>query len=110
MNKELKIFGVLLLLLFSGCTYFKDLNLIKQACDKLSNVDDAKKALEEHKDVVSKLEKLSPTGSIWFDLDSETCPGNGSIVIAYGNLEQRDKIKDAIGDNFFGIPYRMINV
>ena len=82
----------------------------KVACNDLPTVDEVQKVLTEHKDVIKELEKLSDTNSIWFSIDTERCSGKADILIYYGTESQRKQIKEKIGEKFFGVPYRMLNV
>lgn len=82
----------------------------KVACNKLPSAEEVQKVLTEHEDVIKKLEKMSDTNSIWFDIDTERCPGKADVLIYYGTESQRKQIKEKIGEKFFGVPYRMFNV
>ena len=98
-------------LLAVGCTdYFLGIDK-GLSCDKLSAKEEVQKVLNENTDTIKKLEELSPdTKSIMVVIDSERCQGKADIIIYYGSFQQRKEIKKIIGDTFFGVPYRMINV
>ena len=107
--------GVLLIAIAAiGLFVFDMINIqqdnTKVACNDLPAVEEVQKVLTEHEDVIKELEKLSDTNSIWFSIDTERCPGKADILINYGTESQRRQIKERIGENFFGVPYRMFNV
>lgn len=80
-------------------------------CQQLPFYPQARKALDQHKDIV---EKIKQAGA--FDVAAEEikCPSadgsfyftKGDIVIQYDTHAQRIAIEKLIGDNFFGIPWR----
>jgi hypothetical protein len=85
-------------------------------CDKYLKVQQIESLIKEHKDTISQIENLGGTVSfggdyIETDEDNSTirCPGKTEIWIYYGTEEQAQKIRNLIGDSFFGSPYRMIN-
>ncbi|MFA6198595.1 MAG: hypothetical protein WC734_05630 [Patescibacteria group bacterium] len=82
----------------------------KVACSELPSAEQVQNILTEHTDIIQELGRLGPENTIRFDADATRCPGKADIFIIYGTEKQRHQIKDRIGDNFFGIPYRMANM
>ncbi len=80
------------------------------ACDKLPSVQTVQTTLTEHADTIRELEKLGPENTIRLEADATRCSGKADILIYYGTESQRAKIKQNIGDTFFGVPYRMANI
>lgn len=77
-------------------------------CDKLPSMAKAWQVVEEHQDVMQKIEQVHP-GLIGVGVD-EICPGKADIVIWYGSHLDRVKIEKIINnETFFGIPYRLQN-
>lgn len=103
------IIGILLLTL-SGCSIDLSPNISNTPCDELPSFQHAQNVMEENKETISYIEKLSPTNSTWLEIDSSRCQGKGEIIISYGNEQQRREIINVIGDTFFGVPYLMRNV
>lgn len=77
-------------------------------CDQLPNITLAEKIYNEHLDTVEQIENISPD-NVFVSL-VERCPGKGEIEIRYDTMTTRKKIKDLIGDTFFGISYVMFNI
>lgn len=77
-------------------------------CEELPNWDQAEKIFYEHNDTISQIEAISP-GNIFVSLH-EPCADKGEVVISYDSIDSRNKIKDLIGDSFYGIPYVMYNI
>lgn len=48
--------------------------------------------------------------SVSVSVNSQRCPGKAQIDIHYATADDRAAIERMIGDTFFGVPYRMVNV
>lgn len=82
----------------------------KQApCEELPLREEVERVIAEHKDICEQIENINP-GYVLISIDAERCPGKADIIIYYGTKSDRKAIKNLIGDDFFGIPYRMFNV
>ena len=79
----------------------------KVSCDELPSIEEVKKILSEHHDIIKKYE--NPSKGRWIEID-ERCHGKADIIIYYDTLKTRKKIKKQIGNTFFGVPYRMFNI
>jgi hypothetical protein len=81
----------------------------KTPCSRLPTLERAEAVLAEHNDTIEQIKALNP-GNVWMDLDSAHCPGKAELLIYYATIYDKHKIKELIGETFFGIPYRMFNV
>lgn len=77
-------------------------------CDQLPSFNSAQLIFNTHQDTVDEIENLNP-GHVFVSL-VEPCPGKGGIEIMYGTMKTRNNIKSLLGDNFFGVPYVLINI
>jgi hypothetical protein len=81
------------------------------ACVHMSSVGVVEQTISEHKDVILEIEKLGGSVSITPTFTNpKGCAGAAFVVIYYSTNAQRKEIKKMIGDQFFGHPYRMINM
>jgi len=78
-------------------------------CDQLPTVEELEKVMAENKEIVEQIKDLAFV-DVFRDGSDGNCPGKAEIFIRYGTVFQRNKIKNLIGDTFFGYPYRMFNV
>ena len=78
---------------------------VQLPCDKLPTLQEANHILAQHEDVKKQVEEIFYT----MDMDTFRCPGKMELVINYQTGLDRAKIKNLIGNSFFGIPYRMSN-
>ncbi len=76
-------------------------------CEELPTVEYVEKVVSEHNDTWMQIAKISVG---WVSIDRTRCPGKADIVIYYAGETDRKKIKKLIGDDFFGVPYRLYNV
>lgn len=80
------------------------------SCDELPPVAEVERVVQEHQDVIEKIEQVNP-GQIFVDVDTTTCPGKADLVISYPTHQNRLEIERIIGgDRFFGVPYRLRNI
>ncbi len=77
-------------------------------CDQLPSFNSVQQIFNAHQDTVDEIENLNP-GHVFVSL-VEPCPGMGGIEIMYGTMNTRNKIKSLLGDDFFGVPYVLINI
>jgi len=78
------------------------------SCEKLPVLSEVEILMEEHQDVIQQIEAIDP-GFIRVYI-STPCPGKGSLVIEYASHEDRLQIEALIGDTFFGVPWKGINI
>ena len=82
---------------------------VKQPCEVLPDIETVREIVEEHQDIIEAIENVSP-GGVWVEIN-ERCDGKGELLIYYDTIYTKQEIKNIIeGNNFFGVPYRMINV
>ena len=79
------------------------------SCDQLPSEAEVRQVMDEHQDVVKKIEQINP-GFVGVEMDTSTCPGKADILFWYGTHQDRLLIEDIIaGETFYGIPFRMQN-
>ena len=78
-------------------------------CDQLPTFQVAKETFYSHNDTRDQMQALGDN-STSITLAGDRCPGKGEIVIFYGGIEVRDRIRNLIGNDFFGVPCRWINI
>lgn len=79
------------------------------SCQELPTKLEVERTLEQHKDIVQKIEQIAP-GFVGVEMGSLSCRGKADLLIWYGTHQQRIAIEKIVdGDTFFGIPYRLQN-
>ena len=79
------------------------------SCEQLPTEAEVQQVLDEHQDVIKKIEQIHP-GFVGVEMDTSACPGKADILFWYGNHEDRLSIETIIaGETFYGIPYRLQN-
>lgn len=79
------------------------------SCEDLPTVEEARKVLIDHDDVVKKITSIDSV-TVNVSDNNPNCPDKGLIVISYGGHDQRLQIEKIINsDKFFGLPYDLIN-
>ena len=79
------------------------------SCQELPTKLEVERTLEQHKDIVQKIEQIAP-GFVGVEMGSLSCRGKADLLIWYGTHQQRLTIEKIIdGDTFFGVPYRLQN-
>jgi len=79
------------------------------SCEQLPAETDVKQVMEDHRDVIQKIEQINP-GFVGVEMDDSMCPGKADILIWYGKHNERLLIEEIIaGETFYGIPYRLEN-
>jgi hypothetical protein len=79
------------------------------SCEQLPSEVEVMQVMEEHQDVIKKIEQINP-GFVGVEMDTSTCPGKADVVFWYGTHEDRLLVEDMIeGETFYGIPYRLQN-
>lgn len=78
------------------------------SCEKLPPITEVDKVVNEHQDVIRKIEQVNPG---FVGVDVNTCGAeNADITFWYGSHQDRIAIEEVIGsDTFFGIPYNLHN-
>jgi hypothetical protein len=78
-------------------------------CDQLPSVAEVRGVMDEHQDVIKKIEQIHP-GFVGMEMDDSACPGRADLLFWYGNHQDRLSIEEVIaGKTFYGIPYRLQN-
>lgn len=81
-------------------------DLLGAPCAQLPPTGEVRRIVAERQEVWTQVRQRSVTAS----LDTGRCPGKADIIIHYATADDRAAIKRLLGDTFFGIPYRMMNV
>lgn len=97
---------VILTGMVSSCTLIEDTLL---PCSSFVEETRIQKILNEHADVVKKIEQVRPGHVDVMFGKVDRCPGKGTIQIGYASEKDRQEIEKIIGKKFYGIPYRGIN-
>lgn len=85
-----------------------DIRLHGVSSEDLPPLSEVERVVEEHQDVIKEIESINP-GFIRVYIDS-SYPGKGIIVIEYASNRDRLLIEELIGETFFGIPWKGINI
>lgn len=96
------------LLLLASCGDPSAVNESRR-CRNLPTREAAERIVREHRDVITELEKLGPGNSVFAEL-SEPCPGRATLLIYYPSVDVRKRIEAMIGETFYGVPYRLVNI
>lgn len=103
-----KILIVLLLVeLVTGCNFLEQAGL---TCGRFYEATAIEKTLADHAQVVEQIKKMNPGHVFVGAQEVEGCSGKAELVIAHATERDRRRIKQLIGDTFFGIRYRMQNI
>jgi hypothetical protein len=79
------------------------------SCEDLPTVEEARQVLIDHDDVIKKITSIDSVAVNVSDLNTD-CPDKAIIEFTYGGHDQRLQIEKIINsDNFFGLPYDLIN-
>ena len=79
------------------------------SCDQLPSVGEVRQIMNQHQDVIKKIEQIH-AGFVGVELDDSACPGKADIVFWYGTHQDRLSIEEVIVEQtFYGIPYRLQN-
>ncbi len=75
-------------------------------CEQLPTAERVGQVLTEHADVWSRVEGMSEAVSV----DWDRCPDKADLQIYCAAAQDCARIKQLIGDTFYGVPYRMYDV
>lgn len=80
-------------------------------CGELPTPEAVDEVVADHPEVIEKLESLSTSNSVRVSVTPvEECPRGAALLITYGGLSTREQIRELLGEDFFGVPYRMLNI
>ena len=77
-------------------------------CTELPPAEVAQATLEKNQELVRRLDKVRPN-SVSVYPDPDRCPGRADIVVTYATVDDYRKLKQILGDDFDGVPYRLLN-
>lgn len=102
-----KILIVLLLVeLVTGCNFLERAGL---TCGRFYEATAIEKVLADHAQVAKQIKNINPEFIFVGAQEVAGCPGKAELLISFPTERDRQKIKQLIGDTFFGIRYRMQN-
>jgi hypothetical protein len=79
------------------------------SCDQLPTAAVVNQVMEEHRDVIKKIEQINPD-FVGVEMNTSICPGKADILFWYGNHKDRLLLESLIpGETFYGVPYRLQN-
>ena len=79
------------------------------SCDQLPTAAEVRRVMEEHQDIIKKIEQIHP-GFVGVEMDTSICAGKADVLFWYGTHEERLLIEDIVAEEtFYGIPYRLQN-
>jgi hypothetical protein len=79
------------------------------SCDQLPTAAEVRRVMEEHQDIIKKIEQIHP-GFVGVEMDTSMCAGKADVLFWYGTHEERLLIEDIVAEEtFYGIPYRLQN-
>lgn len=80
-------------------------------CGELPTPRAVDEVVGDHPEVIEKLESLSSSNSVMVSvIPVDGCPQGAALLITYGGLSTRDQIRELLGEDFFGVLYRMRNI
>jgi hypothetical protein len=92
---------------FVGCS--PSARFGQSACDQLPTVAAVKQTVADHDEVRAQIEQINP-GFVMVEIDEvEQCPGKAMLHISYATVIDQERIKQLIGNTFFGVPYTTQN-
>jgi hypothetical protein len=90
----------------SGCTWVE---AILKPCSSLTERSKIQQVLNEQASMVRKIESVHPGHVQVMVQDIERCPGKAMLEIGHATEKDRQKIERMVGQQFYGLSYRMIN-
>lgn len=82
---------------------------VLKSCNKLPELTEAQKVINDHEQFIKQLEKDNPR-LLFVDIHKTPFCSNKAIIrIEYGGDTACEPIREAIGETFFGVPYILIN-
>lgn len=81
------------------------------SCSDLPFYSEVQKSLRQHGDLTNKIKNLGAESVSAVEINCPSSVGSfaflkGDILISYRNRAQRNAIEQAVGETFFGMPYR----
>jgi hypothetical protein len=89
-------------------------------CNELPDKTQVEEIFQKHNETIQQIKNLYPdrieisvntyNSNSSFNNRKLNCPEKADIIILLQTNEQRKKIEEILGKDFFGIPYRIINM
>ncbi len=90
----------------SGCIWIEG---ILKPCSSFTERSKIQQVLNQQASMVREIEGIHPGQVQVFVQDIERCPGKAMLEIAHATEEDRQKIEQMVGQQFYGLSYRMFN-
>ncbi len=78
-------------------------------CQEFPTMTAAQEAMSLHQDFVRQIKNSAPEYIDVWASEIDGCPGKGQIFILYTTKNGSDSIQNLLDDDFFGIPYTLLN-
>ena len=79
-------------------------------CAELPPLTEVEQTVAAHQDVIKQIEAIQPGHVRAYVSGVSSCPDKGILVIEYASHSDRERIEALIGETFFGIPWKGLNV
>ncbi len=79
-------------------------------CTKLPSLVEVEQTVAAHQDVIEQIEGVQPGRVKVYISGVSSCPDKGILVIEYASHSDRERIEALIGETFFGVPWRGLNI
>jgi hypothetical protein len=79
-------------------------------CEELPSLTDVEQTMAAHQGVIEKIEAIHPEHIRVYVGSVSSCPIKGILVIEYASHDDREQIEALIGETFFDIPWKGLNV
>lgn len=79
-------------------------------CAELPSLLEVKQTVAAHQDVIEQIEAVQPGHVRVYVSGVSSCPDKGILVIEYASHSDRERIEALIGETFFGIPWKGLNI
>jgi len=85
------------------------------ACDKIPSHEEVQKIIDKNKADIDSFQKIHGESidlrvEVGKDYNREICPGKSAVKFLVYSSDQRKIIEKKYGENFYGIPYEIINM
>lgn len=79
-------------------------------CKELPSPADVEQKVATYQDVIEQIEAIHPGHIRVYVSSVSSCPDKGILVIEYASHYDREQIEALIGETFYGIPWKGLNV
>jgi hypothetical protein len=79
-------------------------------CGELPPLAEVEQTAAAHQDVIEQIEAIQPGHIRVYVSGVSSCPEKGILVIEYASHANREQIEALIGETFFGVPWKGLNL